>query len=437
MSPTTSPALPHPDPSDVPGTGASGPGTPGPDTPATGTPRSDTPGLGARLPRVALESLPDSCQAGPGVRIHARRLTVGEDVRIGAGTTIVGDDVVLGDGTAIGPGCDLRAGTLHLGSGTEVGPRVRVLVAERFVVGAAARLATGAEVLCRDFTAGRLFYFGDGARVGYGGTTTSTARVRVGDRVTIGQHTILNANHEITVGDGVGTGSYLAVWTHGYHFGHGPLNGTQPAYAPVHIGRDVWLGYHVTVLPGAHVGDDTVVAAGSVVTAPIPAGVLAGGVPARAKKPLDLRPVPDDLAHDAVRDALRAWQTELDWKGCLVEWHEGQDAPGCLARLTVSLPDGSHRTHVVLLAPGAPRPTAPPAGEALAIVTLADDPATPRPDGPVALFELRSGRLSGHTSPVVEDLRDQLRRHAMPCGDDRCFSSIEPEAFARLKEAAA
>ncbi|MFE9561186.1 DapH/DapD/GlmU-related protein [Streptomyces sp. NPDC006487] len=402
------------------------------------TPPPDTLPLTPPIPVVPLTSLPDSCTAGPGVRIHARRLTVGEGVSIGAGATIVGDDVVLGDRTTIGDGADLRAAALHVGAGSEVGPRVRVLVAERFVLGAAARIGPDAQVLCRDFVAGRLFYFGDGARVGYGGTTTSTARVEIGNRVTIGQHTILNANHEITVGDGVGTGSYLAVWTHGYHFGHGPLNGTQPAYAPVRIGRDVWLGYHVTLLPGAHIGDGTVVAAGSVVTAPIPAGVLAGGVPARVKRQLDLSPVADRQAHDAVLEVLRAWRTELDWKGCRVQW---QECPDALAGLTVSLPDGSHRTRVLLLAPGADGPAAPPAappeGEALAIITLTDSGATVRPDGPVALFELRTGQLSGHTSPVIEDLRDQLRRHAMPCGDDRGFSSIEPGAFARLRGAAA
>ncbi|MEU6312354.1 DapH/DapD/GlmU-related protein [Streptomyces sp. NPDC047014] len=389
----------------------------------------------AALPLIDPGRLPDSCRTGPGVRIHAGRLTVGEDVRIGAGTTIVGDDVVLGDGTVIGPGCDLRADTLDLGPGTEIGPRVRLLVAERFAVGGASRIAPDVQVLCREFTAGRLFYFGDGARVGYGGTTTSTARVRIGDRVTIGQHTILNANHEITLGDGVGTGSYLAVWTHGYHFGHGPLNGTEPAYAPVRVARDVWLGYHVTLLPGAHVGEGTVVAAGSVVTAPLPGGVLAGGVPARVKKELDLRPVGDDRAREAVLGVLRGWRAELVWKGCRADWEEPPGAPGAL---TVSLADGSHRTRVVLLAPDAPWPGSPPPGEALAVLSLGDRPdGRQRQQDAVAVFELRSGHLSGHTSPVVEDLRDQLRRHAMPCGDDRCFGSIEPEAFARLRRAAA
>lgn len=47
------------------------------------------------------------------------------------------------------------------------------------------------------------------------------------------------------------------------------------------IGRNVWVGAHSTLLPGVTIGDDAVVAAGSVVTKPVPAGEIWGGVPAR------------------------------------------------------------------------------------------------------------------------------------------------------------
>lgn len=47
------------------------------------------------------------------------------------------------------------------------------------------------------------------------------------------------------------------------------------------LGRNVWVGAHSTLLPGVTIGDDAVVAAGSVVTKPVPAGQIWGGVPAR------------------------------------------------------------------------------------------------------------------------------------------------------------
>lgn len=50
---------------------------------------------------------------------------------------------------------------------------------------------------------------------------------------------------------------------------------------PVVIGNDVWIGAHVTVLPGVTIGDNVVVAAGAVVTKDVPSNSIVGGVPAR------------------------------------------------------------------------------------------------------------------------------------------------------------
>ena len=59
--------------------------------------------------------------------------------------------------------------------------------------------------------------------------------------------------------------------------------------APVHIGRNVWLGAGVIVLPGVTIGDNTVVGAGSVVTKDLPANVVAVGDPCRVLRPIGER----------------------------------------------------------------------------------------------------------------------------------------------------
>ena len=46
----------------------------------------------------------------------------------------------------------------------------------------------------------------------------------------------------------------------------------------------MWIGTRVTVLNGVRVGDGAVIAAGSLVTADVPAGSLVGGVPAKIIK---------------------------------------------------------------------------------------------------------------------------------------------------------
>ena len=57
----------------------------------------------------------------------------------------------------------------------------------------------------------------------------------------------------------------------------------------VHIGRNVWLGAGVIVLPGVTIGDNSVIGAGAVVTRDIPANVVAFGVPCRVVHPISER----------------------------------------------------------------------------------------------------------------------------------------------------
>ena len=51
--------------------------------------------------------------------------------------------------------------------------------------------------------------------------------------------------------------------------------------APIHIGRNVWIGANVCVLPGVTIGSNCVIGAGSVVNKNIPEGSLAVGNPCR------------------------------------------------------------------------------------------------------------------------------------------------------------
>lgn len=51
-----------------------------------------------------------------------------------------------------------------------------------------------------------------------------------------------------------------------------------------HIGKNVWIGSNATVLQGVTVGENSVVAAGAVVTKDVPANSIVGGVPAKLIK---------------------------------------------------------------------------------------------------------------------------------------------------------
>lgn len=51
--------------------------------------------------------------------------------------------------------------------------------------------------------------------------------------------------------------------------------------APIKIGKNVWIGSNSTILPGITIGDNSVIAAGAVVTKDVPENTVVGGVPAK------------------------------------------------------------------------------------------------------------------------------------------------------------
>ena len=111
----------------------------------------------------------------------------------------------------------------------------------------------------------------------------------VGDDVSFGPNCVI---YEWRAGGRIGAGSMLAagVILSGVNHGVDPEAGPyrdQPVQAlPMEIGRNVWIGMNSTVMPGVSIGDNSVIGAGSVVTRPIPPGVIAYGNPCRVIRPV-------------------------------------------------------------------------------------------------------------------------------------------------------
>ena len=57
--------------------------------------------------------------------------------------------------------------------------------------------------------------------------------------------------------------------------------------APIVLGNDVYIGVRSLILPGVTIGNDCIVAAGSVVTKDVPDNSVVGGIPARFIKSTD------------------------------------------------------------------------------------------------------------------------------------------------------
>lgn len=57
--------------------------------------------------------------------------------------------------------------------------------------------------------------------------------------------------------------------------------------AKIHIKKNAWIGANATILQGVTIGENSVVAAGSVVSKDVPANTIVGGVPAKFIKKND------------------------------------------------------------------------------------------------------------------------------------------------------
>lgn len=89
----------------------------------------------------------------------------------------------------------------------------------------------------------------------------------------------------------IGSGTLLGPGVHIYTVNH-PMDAAQRRTGkeigkPVQIGRDVWVGGASVICPGVHIGDRTVIGAGSVVCKDLPSGVFAAGNPCRLIRHLE------------------------------------------------------------------------------------------------------------------------------------------------------
>ena len=56
---------------------------------------------------------------------------------------------------------------------------------------------------------------------------------------------------------------------------------------PIYLGKNVWIGANSTILAGVHIGDGSVIGAGSVVTRDIPSNVIAVGNPCKVLREIN------------------------------------------------------------------------------------------------------------------------------------------------------
>lgn len=110
--------------------------------------------------------------------------------------------------------------------------------------------------------------------------TAGGSEIRVGSNVFVNQNCTFYDLGGLDIADGVLIGPNVSLITTGH-----PLEPSERRAAtvgkPIVIQRNAWIAAGATIIGGVTVGENAVVAAGSVVTKDVPANSLVGGNPAR------------------------------------------------------------------------------------------------------------------------------------------------------------
>jgi maltose O-acetyltransferase len=88
----------------------------------------------------------------------------------------------------------------------------------------------------------------------------------------------------VSIGDGTWIGPAVQIYTADHPRDAALRRAGLQSGRPVSIGNNVWIGGGAIILPGVTIGDDAIVAAGSVVTRDVPPGATVAGNPARPIK---------------------------------------------------------------------------------------------------------------------------------------------------------
>ena len=115
--------------------------------------------------------------------------------------------------------------------------------------------------------------------------------VKIGKPVYIGPHVHIDFIYP----ELVEIEDYVSIGMGTYIFAHSNPTASKDiknfyyprSYAPVHIKKGAWIPPGCMIMAGVTIGENAIIAAGSVVTRNVPAFCIAGGAPAKVIKKLD------------------------------------------------------------------------------------------------------------------------------------------------------
>jgi acetyltransferase-like isoleucine patch superfamily enzyme len=301
-------------------------------------------------------------------------------IAIGENSWFIGDEINIGKHVLIGKNTIIRATKCIIEDYCQIGESNSVLVEGTFQLGHNSFIGSHNNFCAREIQFGNYLFLDSHVVVGHGGRFNYDAFLRVGNGVMICAWVKLNTNYSITIGDDVGIGEYVDVWTHGSY--PAVLNGFPAEFGPIEIGSHVWLPAKSTVLANVKIGNNVVIGVNSLINKNLPDGCFAAGMPVKIIRE-NAYPNRDPKANAAkIKDIFEEYSKLAAYKGIHadLQYDEATETIYCNARA----------------------------------------------------FNTQTMMVDGALDEVQEDFRDFLRRRGVKFFTGLPFKSIMPEGYKKL-----
>lgn len=112
--------------------------------------------------------------------------------------------------------------------------------------------------------------------------------IHVGENFYAGFNCTILDMGEVRIGDNCLIGPNVGIYSAGHNVN--PVDRYKSGFSkPINIGNNVWIGGHCVIIGGVKIGDNSIIAAGSIVTKDVPENTIFAGNPAKKIKDINLK----------------------------------------------------------------------------------------------------------------------------------------------------
>ncbi len=220
----------------------------------------------------------------------------------------------IGRGASISRDCDIRCRQLIVGNEVVIEEKTRIHLYGTLRLGDLCTLGRRTVIRGNNVSIGSEFFSTGNLEIGGGGWRNPQANLLVGDKCVMHNNQI-NINRPVTIGNHVGLSPEVALITHGYWLS--PLRGNPFREEPIVIDDNVIIGWRSIVLAGVHIGQNSVVGAGAVVTRDVEPFTVVSGVPAKPISKIDERSVPKEARTSMASEFIEEYKESLEFRGIM------------------------------------------------------------------------------------------------------------------------